>query len=99
MTNEELDQARADEARRIVDETGRGRATAIAARLAREGWMPVDPLLIEAREIFARQFEEAQAHGAARQCRDGKYDSHPHAKRILAALKRGIEIGKGKTGE
>jgi hypothetical protein len=96
MTNEELDQARADEARRIVDETGRGRATAIAARLAREGWMPVDPLLIEARKICAAKTDGDFKHS---QFMSGNLDDSPYIELALAALKRGIEIGKEKAGD
>jgi hypothetical protein len=47
MTNEELDRARAQEARRIFDEAPSGvpgHVATIAARLAREGWTPPEPV-------------------------------------------------------
>jgi hypothetical protein len=48
MSNEELDKARAKEAWRIYDGgiygAGYERLAAIAARLAREGWTPPEPV-------------------------------------------------------
>lgn len=61
MTDEELDRARAEEAIRQEEaevSAGAGwaptiRAAQTAARLARTGWMPVDPLLLKARKVAA----------------------------------------------
>jgi hypothetical protein len=44
MTNEELDKARAREAWRVYDGGNVERLAAIAARLAREGWTPPEPV-------------------------------------------------------
>lgn len=53
---------------------------------------PVDPLLIEAREICAKWREtKGYAHGAA-MYREGGYDDYSIMKVALAALRRGIEI-------
>ena len=75
MTNEELDRARVDEAIR----TGNGivgSVALIAARLAREGWTPpepVDPDLAEAKHIRI-------------------YGPSDETAAILAAIKRGREL-------
>jgi hypothetical protein len=42
MTNEELDQARVDEAFRVIKENARKNLSLEVARLAREGWMPLE---------------------------------------------------------
>ena len=55
MTNEELDNARAEEAWNIYNREHSGDVSAIAARLAREGWtppVPVDPDIAEAETIW-----------------------------------------------
>ena len=55
MTNEELDNARAEEAWNIYNREHSGDVSAIAARLAREGWTPpvaVDPDIAEAEAIW-----------------------------------------------
>lgn len=65
MTNEELDEARADEGWRIWDEMGRPdevRPGWIVARLAREGWKPpepvVDPDVLALRKLLATSAPE-----------------------------------------
>jgi len=91
MTDEELDKARAEEAWRKSDTVPA--ALTCAARLAREGWMPVDPLLLEARKLFAdsaENKEEAHIYLA------GRFDHWSEFQIVLAALRRGIEIGEGK---
>lgn len=91
MTDEELDRARAEEAfRRIYgdlecgDQDG-GKFTLLgnlAARLAREGWMPPDPLGAEIEKI-AEWFGK-EHRGIPPSTRDSwRY-----------ALERGIEIGR-----
>jgi hypothetical protein len=99
MTNEELDKARADEAWRIY--TGgpkTDRLAAIAARLAREGWTPpepVDPDVLSVREIVAVEWEkwcaehQVTTHYGAKFTRSGHCD-HDHSFRAaLAAYKAG----------
>lgn len=99
MTEEELDIARADEAkRRAYEESGFSpsevqaqrdrRATIAAARLAREGWKPTDPLLIEAREAAALALEAAGGAGFARDVRPGLRDDTLSVQAALIALKR-----------
>lgn len=104
MTPEDLDMARAAEAWRIW--TARGPIGvsygAIAARLAREGWTPptpVDPLLIEAREIAAQNGESCNycAHWIA-ETRAGENDNDSDVLLALAGIKRGIEIERAKGG-
>ena len=75
MTDEELDEARADEAERLYRQPGSAAAwpTLIAARLAREGWMPVDPDLIEARECAAQTFRVYNTYTDAAGIRKGSY--------------------------
>jgi hypothetical protein len=87
MTDEELDGARAREAyrRATASESDLKNAGQVgialhwAARLAREGWKPEDPLLFEVRQL-------CKAHHCI--VNDG-FDAI-----LFAALKRGIEIGK-----
>lgn len=68
-----------------------GHASAAFARyIAEHEEPPVDPLLIEAREIGATHCPES-----ADAFRDGLRDGHSSVKAILAALKRGMELGKG----
>lgn len=59
MTDEELDEVRAEEAWNIIKRNEDQDVALIAARLAREGWTPpvaVDPDLAEAREISGSKF-------------------------------------------
>lgn len=58
MTDEELDNARANEAIRLSNNPEFSFISVIetAARLARENWRPVDPDLIKAREICANEY-------------------------------------------
>ena len=94
MTPEELDMARAKEARRIFDEALSGvpgHVATIAARLAREGWMPVDPDLLAVREIVAATYEDAGMSGVAREFRSGGFDKATALRSALAAYKAGKE--------
>lgn len=93
MTDEELDRARADEAWRIYMAQTDDRPTAhqIAARLAREGWMPVDPDLIEARECAALMCEEQHDHNSAEAYRRGEYDLSRSVEAALVAIRRAKE--------
>lgn len=91
----DLDTARAAEAARLwgeregAEHADCGGIAALAARLAREGWEPVDPLLMEAREIAA-----SFAAGHAHQILAGDWDHVTTVRSPLAALKRGIELAK-----
>jgi hypothetical protein len=58
---------------------------------------PVDPLLIEAREICATDCDNFNMSKAAQMHRDGHLDHSPLHLIALAALRRGIEIGKGAS--
>lgn len=83
---EELDEARAQEAESILcrftlplthGHAAWARMVGIgAAKLAREGWKPEDPLACEVRALF-------EAYGASIKTTEGL---------VLAALKRGIEL-------
>ena len=85
MTDEELDEARAKEAWRLlggkegcVPYPEIRRVVTVAARLSREGWMPVDPLGAEADELIGHGM-----HMGLRQF-------------VIAALRRGMELAKEK---
>lgn len=67
----------------------------LARYIAEHEEPPVDPLLIEAREIAATNFELAGA-GFPEEVRAGAWDHKTCVIVALAALKRGIEIGKGQ---
>lgn len=88
MTDEELDRARSQEAHRMwADGRPDGYnfdVAATAARLAREGWTPPDPLQVEAQEI------------AHRYLGDGRLDPVRHViiESLCVALSRGIKIGR-----
>lgn len=55
---------------------------------------PVDPLLLEAREIVARSYQNIRDHAYATWVRRGLKDSDPEMVAALAALKRGMELAK-----
>ncbi len=104
MTNEELDKARADEAYNrwyrlnAVGETGRQVTSAlIAARLAREGWTPEDPLLQEARELCAQWYDKRPGPYTAAGYRKGDNDHRDLMVIALSALRRGMELEWGKA--
>lgn len=93
MTNEELDEARAKEARRIhyaKECPPVGEDAIIAARLAREGWTPpepVDPDLLAVREIVAKEWESKMFPHHADAARKGRYDAEVSVRAALAAYK------------
>ena len=98
MTNEELDRARVDEAIRngngIV-----GSVALIAARLAREGWMPpvaVDPDIAEAREIVAQIYDVSWPERADA-IRAGGQDNNVENVSALAGIKRGRELERAEA--
>jgi hypothetical protein len=99
MTDEELDEARALEAVTqskayfLLNNNPSPVASArIAARLAREGWKPEDPLLKEAREIVQRTCILTSI-GRDRLIA-GMDDGAMLVRLSLAALKRGMELAK-----
>lgn len=89
MTPEELDRARSDEAWRIWERQPDSlpETATIAARLAREGWMPpkpVDPDLLIAREASAQEWEGRSGDSdTARRTRNGWLDD---GKAVTACL-------------
>lgn len=95
MTDEELDNARALEAKRqSMGQCSPVRdAFVIAARLARLGWMPdppVDPLLLEARRVCADNCNTSNSLYYFSGAQDGTHSMRS----AYAALLRGIELGK-----
>ena len=92
MTNEELDEARAAEAVRLATNGGLTAANLetparIAARLAREGWEPVDPIVLKAREIVAAENEAEGKPNFAAVVRKGVCDRHVEMSIAIAALR------------
>lgn len=95
-----LDQLVADESRDAEPASYTRVGRAFARYIARHEEPPVDPLLIEAREICAKVQEERGSPLHAQQLRDGDFDVHqgPMMLAAMAALRRGIELGKGGEG-
>jgi hypothetical protein len=101
MTDEELDMAVGHEAVRLWRESGASAFTPMtdvattAARLAREGWMPVDPDLLAVREIVAVEWEkwcakhQVTTHYGAKLTRSGHCDRDHSFRAALAAYKAG----------
>jgi transposase InsO family protein len=92
MTPEELDKARASEAWRIYDGGGTYKDShtlaTIAARLAREGWVPVDPDLIAVQGVLRDKHPEiAAAWGNKTALWGGEYAEQA----VLDAYKAGRE--------
>jgi hypothetical protein len=97
LDDEALDRAIADEALRRHINGSRHNVAAEGAFLARTGWQPpapVDPLLLEARELVA-----AHTSNASALILDGKWDDDYSIKLVLAALQRGYELGLLAKGE
>ena len=59
---------------------------------------PVDPLLIEAREVWAKARDKSGESEIARAYRDGSYDNNDRVILVLAALRRGMELA-ARTGD
>lgn len=71
---------------------------AFARYIASKEEAPVEPLVLEAREIAAQYFEEQGADSVAEEHREGLYDKNDEAQELaLRALRRGIEIGKEQS--
>ena len=68
-----------------------------AALIFKHQKKPVDPLLEEAREICALDAERSYLPDAARMFRAGDNDHYHLVCAVLAALRRGVEIGKGRA--
>lgn len=69
-----------------------------AAYIASKEDAPVDPLVLEAREIAAKYFEAMGSESVAQEHREGLYDKDDEAQEIaMAALRRGIELGKAQS--
>jgi hypothetical protein len=60
---------------------------------------PVDPLLLEAREITAQIVGALGASWFGSEFRKGRCDDHRYMQIALAALRRGIEIGEANRKE
>lgn len=75
--------------------------TAFARYIAEHEEPPVDPLLIEARQVAVETLALHANHSpiTAREIREGNWDKQPIVQAPLAALRRGIEIGKSKAGQ
>lgn len=63
---------------------------------------PVDPLLIEAREIVAGWYVQNPPKcrvlsNSPEHIRDGKCDDRGEVRQALSALKRGMELGRGEA--
>lgn len=86
MTDEELDTARAAEARRQSSKYPHEEwadPVVVAARLAREGWTPPDPLEAEIESVVAEHEKSI-----------GLSVNRLGHRLVRKALERGIEIGK-----
>lgn len=67
---------------------------AFACYIAQHEEPPVDPMLIEAREIAAKHYDEQGNSRAAKTCRGGYCDTTGTLQMIAEGLRRGIELGK-----
>ena len=101
MTNEELDEARAKEALRIwTAEDGVSHAV-VAARLAREGWTPpepVDPDVLAFREWGAADCEADGWTAGATLHRQGHFDISEGAAAFLAGARMAREQEQERAG-
>lgn len=68
--------------------------TALARYIAQHEEPPVGPMLIEARELAAKHYEQVGSYILADATRSGERDSLGLIKVIAEALRRGIELGK-----
>lgn len=90
MTNEELDKVRA----RKAYESAPANSSLIqiaeeAARLAREGWVPQDPVLVEARKIVAEVWQKRNHSSFAESTLRGNEDDTASIEAVCIALRRG----------
>ena len=68
---------------------------AFAHYIAQHEQPPVDPLLVEARAIVAAYCRDAGLESWAASVEAGSGDEGHDVSLVLAALRRGVEIGKG----
>jgi hypothetical protein len=74
-----------------------------ASLIAEHEEPPVDAVLQHARDFVAEQYlalddrDEQHKKSWANFCRQGIYDSQPRVVTALAAIRRGIELGKGSA--
>jgi len=100
MTDEELDIARAREVIQttlpdtLQDNGLIERALIRVAMLARTGWKPVDPDLLEAREVVAKDYDRFDYAKRSEDVRGEKFDQYPRVSIALAAIKRGRELAR-----
>jgi len=87
MTHEELDKATADEAWRLLEE-GQDVAV-IAARLAREGWTPPEP--VDPDVLAYREWKKKKWPSAAEFIDGGVWDENPDALGFLAGARMARE--------
>lgn len=67
---------------------------ALARRIEKTDQPPIEPLLLEAREIVAKYYEDANGPYNVARIRSGEWDSTNLNQIALAALKRGMELAK-----
>lgn len=65
-----------------------------AAYIAEHEQPPVDPLLLEARELVASHYEAGLCYVTAREVRAGERDTDNYLCGVVSGLRRGIELGK-----
>ena len=100
MTDEELDIARAREVIQttlpdtLQDNGLIERALIRVAEIARSGWMPPCPDVIEAREVVAKEYDRLNYAKGAEDMRGGKWDLNINVPIALAAIKRGRELAR-----
>ena len=98
MTNEELDKARADEAKRLFGAGHPDLVAQLAASLAREGWTPpepVDPDLLLARKIEAGRLGVPPTVSNA--ILRGAHDGDIEIERTVETIKRGRELERAEA--
>lgn len=100
MTNEELDKARGKEAIRIWRKRGGDHLAfaTIAARLAREGWNPPEPVDPDLLAFRAFASKEAKSASLAEAYRDGEMDSGASARLFLAGARMAREQERERAG-
>lgn len=97
MTPEELDEARAKEAWRLCEESPTLSLATTAARLAREGWTPpepVDPDILAFREWAAKEWPIASEAASG-----GHMDTTRYAQAYLAGARMAREQERERVGK
>jgi hypothetical protein len=65
-----------------------------ASLIAKHEQPPVDPLLVEAREITAKYYDDHNIPNTARAIQAGHWDKGERVQTVLTALRRGVELAK-----